>query len=293
MKKTVIAVAVSFLSAGAYAGDLNLNSDRFEDLSPAQIKTSSIELPIPAAEVRAGAKCNHVSGEITKLHLLAQTGKSVLFTYADTEPLFNEFVTMWKPILEKFSLKPTTTEYKNSFGKLNYESADGLVVRDFMAEKLHYDALNAAEVSKLQHALLEPLEQAGMTPIASFTIKHEAFRPTFNIYYLTKPNENPDHEVQLRQLMNGDDIDFDLLADSVKIVKQDTSFSMVYIGKLVGFKSKWSDTEAGINTKLADYKKFLKDNNKEFIASRIVKLDKPEVIGDITINYYVNVYFFQ
>ncbi len=288
MKKTVLAVAVSFLSAGAYAQDFNLNS-----LTVKQIKSTKIELPAPVAEVKAGVKCGHVSGEITKLHLLAQTGKSVLFTYADTEPMFNEFVTMWKPILTKFSLKPTTTEYKDQFGKLNYESADGLVVRDFMAEKLHYDALASSEITKLQHELLEPLERAGMTPIASFTIKHDAFRPTFNIYYLTRPNENPDHEVQLRHLMNGDDIDFDLLAGSVNIVKKDTSFSMVYIGKLLGFKTKWSSTEDGIKTKLEEYKKYLKENDKEFINAKIIKLDEPYVSGDIKINYIVNMYFFQ
>jgi len=291
MKKTVIAVVVSLLSAGAYAGDLDRTS--FNDLTPTQIKNVKMELPTPVAEVKAGVKCGHVAGEITKLHLLAQTGKSVLFTYADTEPLFNEFVTMWKPILEKFALKPTTTEYKNQFGKLNYESASGLVVRDFMAEKLHYNALDPADVSKLQHELLEPLEQAGMTPIASFNIKHEAFRPTFNIYYLTQPNENQDHEIQLRHLMTGEDIDFDLLGNSVKIVKKDASFSMVYIGKLLGFKTKWSATEDGIKAKLEDYKKFLKENNKEFINAKIVKLDEPYVSGDITINYIVNMYFFQ
>ena len=293
MKKIVIAVAVSFLTAGAYAGNLNLNSTSFDGLSLKQIKTSKLELPAPAAELQAGVKCGHVTGEITKLNLLAQTAKNMLFTYADTEPLFKEFVAMWTPILEKFNLKPAGTEYKDSFGTLKYESANGMVVRDFMAEKLHYNALDPAEMTKLQHELLEPLERAGMTPIASFNIKNEILRPTFNIYYLTQPNENPDHEVRLRQLMNGDDIDFDIVANSVKIVKKDTAFSLVYIGKELGFKTKWSATEDGVKVKLEEYKKFLKDNNKEFIGSRIVKMDPPYVSGDLTINYVVNMYFFQ
>jgi len=293
MKKMVIATAVSLFSASAYAGDLNLNSNGFNDLTVTQIKNGKIELPVPAAEVKAGVKCAHISGEITRLHLLPQTGKSLLFTYADTEPLFNEFVTMWKPILEKFALKPADTEYKNGIGTLNYGSAGGLVVRDFIAGDLRYDALNAAEITKLQHELLEPLEKAGMTPIASFTIKHSYFRPTFNIYYLTRPDANPDHEVQLRQLMTDYELDFDLLTNSVQIVKKDAAFSLVYIGKELGFKTKWSATEDGIKTKLEDYKKFLKENNKELIASKIIKLEKPEVIGDITINYGVKMYFFQ
>ena len=307
MKKiNMIAVLSLIFTAVSYAGaesiKLNFDGIRSEDSKAGfDIKKSAVILgdiavpvaPAPAAVAAAGVKCGHVSGEITKLHLLAQTGKSVLFTYADTEPQFKEFVTMWTPILEKFSLKPAGTEYKDSFGTLKYESAAGTVVRDFMAEKLHYNALDPADVTKLQHELLEPLEKAGMTPVASFTIKHEAFRPTFNIYYLTQPNENPDHEIRLRHLMPGEDIDFDIVADSVQIVKKDAAFSLVYIGKLLGFKTKWSATEDGIKVKLEEYKKYLKENNKEFIGAKIVKLDTPYVSGDITINYIVNMYFFQ
>jgi hypothetical protein len=276
------------LSASAlYATELN-------GITAADIKVSNIEVPTPVLPMDQAQKCGHVSGEITNLHLLAQTGKgSQLFTYAKTDAEFKEFVDMWTPILNKFGIKVTGTEYKNEFGILKYESADGRVVRDFMAEKMNYDALSSTTVAKLQHELLEPLEQAGMTPVASFTIKHPAFRPTFNIYYLTAPNENPDHEIQLRQLKNGDDIDFDLLTNSVTLVKKDRSFSMVYIGKLLGFKSKLGTDEAAIAVKLADYKKFLTENNKEFIASRTYKLDEPIDFIDVTFNYVINMYFFQ
>ncbi|HBW22747.1 MAG: hypothetical protein A2X28_01820 [Elusimicrobia bacterium GWA2_56_46] len=293
MKKIIIAALMSFLSAGAYAGELDLNSSGFYDLSLSRIKATRLELPAPAPEIKAGLKCDHVSGEITKLHLLAEAAKSQLFTYAENEAQFNEFKAMWRPILEKFGMKVTGSEYKDNYGTLKYESPDGRVVRAFMAEKLHYNALDPAEVAKLQHELLEPLEKAGMTPIASFTIKNEIFRPTFNIYYLTQPGENPDHEIRLRQFMNGDDIDFDLVTGAVQIVKKDASFSMAYIGKELGFKSKWSETEDGIRTKLAEYKKFLKENNMEFIGSRITKLDPPYISGNIIINYIVGIYFFR
>ena len=132
-----------------------------------------------------------------------------------------------------------------------------------------------------------------MTPIASFTINHEIFRPTFNIYYLTKPEENQDKEVQLRQLNPGDDIDFDLLTGAVNLVRKDAAWSMVYIGRLVGFKSKLAVDEAGANLKIAEYKKFLADNKKDFIASKVGKLDKPFQVGETTYNYYWNAYFFQ
>lgn len=287
MKILVLVATASLLASSVRASELR-------DIKVSEINNVKIELPSAPSVEPAPAKCGHVAGEITQLHLLAQTGKSLIFTYADTEALFNEFTAMWKPILHKFGLTPTTTEYKNQFGKLNYTSPDGRVVRDFMAEGLTYDALSATEISKLQHALLEPLEREGMTPIASFTIKNEVFRPTFNIYYLTGQDENQDHEIQLRQLKNGEDIDFDLLKEAgIKVVREDTAFSAVYIGKLIGFKSKVSADEAGAMKKLEDYKKFLTEQKKEFIGYRLHKMTEPFTVGDTTYNYLVNMYFYQ
>jgi ASC-1-like (ASCH) protein len=293
MKKlAIMAAAVLCVSAA--------NAAEFKDLSISEIKTSEIAVPVPTMDITASAAARSalVTGEITKLNLLAQTSKSQLFTYAENQAQFDEFKAMWQPILEKFGMKVTGTAYKNADGKgdygvITYSSPDGRVLRTFMAEKLHYNALDAAAMAGLRNELTGALQRAGMTPVASFDIKNEIFRPTFNIYYLTKPEENMDHEVQLRQLMNGDDIDFDLLAGSVSIVKQDTSFSLVYIGKELGFVSKIAADEPALNAKLADYKKFLSDNQKEFIASRTFKLDPPIDLGDTKANFAANVYFFQ
>ncbi len=286
MKKLAL-IASALLSVSA------LNAAELNTISAGDIRVLKTDLPAPVLQSAEAAKCDFVTGEITDLHLLAQTSKSLLFTYAKTDAQFKEFVDKWTPILAKFGIKVTGTEYKNEFGILRYESPDGRVVRDFMAENMNYDALSSNTMAGLQHQLIEPLEQAGMTPIATFNIKNEIFRPTFNIYYLTKPEENMDHEVQLRQLKNGDDIDFDLLSGAVNIVKKDTSFSMVYIGKLLGFKSKLGTDEASIAVKLADYKKFLAENNKEFIASKTYKLDEPIEFSGTKLNYVINMYFFQ
>ena len=285
MKITAIFAAAAFCISAANAAEL-------KPLSLAEIKASKLELPVPALET-AAVKCDHVSGEITKLHLLAQAGRTQLISSAKTEAEFKEFTAKWTPILEKFGLKVTGTEYKSEFSLLKYESPDGRVIRQFFAENMNYDALSSTSIAKLQHELLEPLEQAGMTPIASFNLKHAIFRPTFNIYYLTKPEENQDHEAQLRQLKNGDDIDFDLLTGAVTLVKKDSSFSMVYIGKLLGFKAKLAKDEAAAAVKLGEYRKFLAENKKEFIAHRLHKLDKPYEYGDVKLNYVLNMYFFQ
>ena len=285
MKKLILMAAAALCASTVNAAELSY-------VSAGAIKSLKLEVPAPVPWTGA-VKCGHVSGEITKLHLLAQAAKSQIFSYAENEAQFNEFKAMWQPILEKFGMKIVSAEYKNNYGVLKYESPDGRVVRAFMGEKLHYNALDAADVKKVQHELLEPLEQAGMTPIASFTIKNEIFRPTFNIYYLTKPEENMDREIQLRQLMNGEDIDFDLVKDAVRTVKQDASFSLVYIGRELGFKTKLAADEAGINAKLADYRKFLTENKKDFVAARTFKLDAPIEFSGGKLNYAVNIYFFQ
>jgi hypothetical protein len=286
--KRLALIAAAMLSASA------LSASELNTISAGDIKISKIAIPAPVLQPVEAAKCNHVTVEITsKLYLMPQTSKSLLFTYAKNEAEFKEFTALWTPILNKFGMKVTGTEYKNEFGILNYESPEGLVVRDFLAEDMNYDALSSTTIVKLQHELLEPLEQAGMTPIAALNIKNEVFRPTFKLYYLTKPDANIDHEVQLRQLKNGEDIDFDLLANSVKLVKKDASFSMVYIGKLLGFKSKLATDTAAAAVSLENYKKFLAENKKEFIASKVLKLDEPFTSGDHTFNYLLNMYFFQ
>ncbi len=287
MKKLAIAAAAIFSAGALYATELN-------GISAADIKVPASAVPAPVLSLENGEKCGHYSGEITtNMHLYAQASKSQLLTYAKTEAEFKEFVSFWTPIIGKFGMKVLSTEYKNEFGVLKYESADGRVIRMFNGDGMNYDALSQEAMKKEQHMLLEALEQKEMTPVAAFMIKNDVFRPTFNVYYLTQPDANEDHEVQLRQLKNGDDIDFDLLTGKVALVEKDASFSMVYIGKLLGFKSKIAADEAGIAQKLADYKKFLADNKKEFIASRTYKLDEPFTVGDQTYNYVANIYFFQ
>lgn len=288
MKKYAILAAIVFSASTVKAAELT-------NISAGDVSAYKIAAPAPVLQkVGTDLKCGHVSGEITtKLYLLAQTSKNILFTSAKTEAEFKEFVAMWTPILGKFGIKVTATEYKNEFGTLTYESPEGYVVRDFLAEKMDYNALDPVAINKLKHELLEPLEQAGMTPIAALDIKNEVFRPTFMLYYLTKPVENQDHELQLRQLKNGEDIDFDLLTNSVTLVKKDAAFSMVYIGKLLGFKSKLATDEAAAAVGLTNYKKFLAENKKEFIASRTLKLDEPFTSGNLTFKYLLNMYFFQ
>ena len=133
MKRIFMTAAVLAVSGGAYAAELNLNSTGFGELSPARLQLSGLEIPAPGAGVRIGKSGGCYYGMITtKLHLLARTSKSQLFVFADTEPQFREFTDMWTPILERAGLTPAGAAYKDTFGTLDYRSADGSVLRDFL-----------------------------------------------------------------------------------------------------------------------------------------------------------------
>jgi hypothetical protein len=286
MKKLALAAAALFSVSALNAAELNT-------VSAADVQALKIELPAAVLQQDEAGKCGQVTGDITQLHFLATASRSQLLSYPKTEAEFREFIAFWTPIIEKFGMRVVSTELKSGLGILKYESAAGKVIRTFLADGMSYDPLSADAMKKEQHMLFEALEKRGMTPIAGFMIKHPAFRPTFNVYYLTDADENADHEVQLRQLKHGDDLNFDLLKDRVTIVEKDSSFSLVYIGKLLGYKSKIAADEPGIQVKLADYKKFLTENNKEFIGADVVKLSEPFTVGSVTYTYAVGIYFFQ
>ena len=108
--------SVALCAAAASAAELNA-------VKAADVKALCIEVPAPAAPQQPALKCGHVTGEITKLHLLAQPAKSMLYTFPKTEAEFTEFVNMWTPILQKFGMKVTGTEFKaDGLSTLKYES---------------------------------------------------------------------------------------------------------------------------------------------------------------------------
>ena len=243
----------------------------------------------PAQELRAGEV-------LTQMHLMPMATKNILSAFVKSDKEVAEVTAMWNPILQKAGFTIGEVSYRADIKlvQINYSSPQGLVLRRFMADSLNYDALNPTEMHNLRQELTASLSGNGMPAAASFYIKSDLFRPTFVLYYVTTGDENADHERQLRILKPGDDIDYDLLqAAGVNIVKRDNAYTMVYVGHEIGFKSKIAVDEASAAAKLAEYKKFLAENKKEFIGSRTHKLDKPFVVGANTYNYFFNVYFYQ
>lgn len=279
-------MAFVFFLHSAYSQNLNTL-----DFGKIDLKTTNFEIPFPHPE-----KVGSVEYSMTvtsNLYILPQTGGSVLFSYMESEEQYKDYLSFWTKVLSDNGFKIVSSEFNNGFAKIIYSSEKGLVIRNFWAYNLNYDAKNENEITKLKNELINALDSHNMKTVAVFRVNNDTVRPTFVLYYITKGNENSSNEIALRQLKNGEDIDFDLLSDKVDIVRKDYSFSLVYIGKELGFVSKLAYDNNEAMKKLDQYKKFLKESNKEFINYRLVSMDKPLNIGENTYNLLLKIYFFQ
>ncbi|HNT97861.1 MAG TPA: hypothetical protein PKK31_06320 [Elusimicrobiales bacterium] len=281
-----LAAAIALFSAPLQAANFQLDAVTANDVTAAEVSLPQAQEPEAALDK---------AGVLTSLHLMPQAVRSRLLSFG-TPAQFAEFTAVWNPILQEAGMVigEVTYEADIQLGIVNYSSADGLVLRRLIADRLNYDALNPTEMHNLKTEMEAALAKNGLPVKASFYVKSDALRPTFVIYYVTKGDENDDHEKQMRILKKGEDIDYDLLESAgVNIIRRDNSFTMLYIGKELGFKSKVATDEASAAQKLEDYKKFLAENDKEFLGSRTHKLTEPFTVGETTYNYLLNMYFYQ
>ncbi|OGS10709.1 MAG: hypothetical protein A2234_08710 [Elusimicrobia bacterium RIFOXYA2_FULL_58_8] len=284
------AAAILLFAIPLQAAQPAINAISAADISAIEIAVPQVPAPqAPAQDLRAGEV-------LTRLHLMPQAYKSAISSFVKDDKEFAEFTSMWNPILQKagFAIGEISFRADIKLAVINYTSPQGLVLRRFMADPLNYDALNPTDMHNLRQELTVSLSKNDMPAAASFYIKSELFRPTFVIYYVTKGGENDDHEKQLRIFKPGDDIDYDLLQKAgVNIVKRDNAFTMVYAGKLIGFKSRVAVDETAAAVKILEFRKYLAENKKEFIGSATHKFATPFVVGAATYNYFFNVYFYQ
>lgn len=230
---------------------------------------------------------------ITQSYLIANASKKILFSYVRDDKEYKEFVDMYSKILKDNNFKIQDIKKEGEMVMITYLAHNGMGICRFIGDDLNYNAKDDNEIKKLLNEITFKLEENKIPVIAKYIVKTDILRPTFMIYYLTQVKDFQENETRLRQLKKGEDIDFDLLENVVKIIKKDSSFSMLYIGKELGFVSKLAEDENKAVKSLDEYKKFLKENNKEFINYRIKKLDKPLSDGNITFNFLLNIYFFQ
>ena len=228
------------------------------------------------------------------MYLMPTASGNKITTYSKNAAEFAEFSAKWTPVLEQYGLVPTKTFYdeKIRFGYIEYSSENGMVIRDFIAEKMDYDALSVASIDAIKYQVGAALDKAGLKTIAVLDLNTSIFRPTFRQYYLTKSNEKPEREIMIRQLDLGYDDELDLVKDRLNIIRVDRGSQVFYIGARMNYKWKVGKDEKDMAEKISAYKKYLKENGHEFVNFRTRKLEKPANIGDATYTLVTDIYFF-
>lgn len=283
MKLFIVVVLFSFLNA--YSGEF-INTKEFENIK-SNISTPETNVLPKTVSSDFGVP------EISKPHLIANASKKILFGYVKDDNQYKEFVEMYTKILKDNGFKISGVKREGEMVMITYLAHNEMGIRRFIGDQLNYNAKDDKEIIKIMDETVSKMEENNMKVVAKYIVKTDFLRPTFMIYYLTEVKDFQEKEMRLRQLKKGEDIDFELLENSVKIIKKDSSFSMLYIGKELGFVSKLAVDENSAIKKLEDYKQFLKENKKEFINYKIKKLDKPFTSGEATFNFLLNIYFFQ
>lgn len=284
MKKLLLSVV--FISSTAFAAENELSLVDFNTVK-SEINTPIVTEPkvIPPTKTEIPT--------ITKSHLIANTSKKIIIGYPKTDAEYKEFIDMYTKLLKDNGFKISEVKKDGEMTMITYLAHEGKGVRRFIGDALTYNGKDDTEITKLLNETASSLEANGMKVIGKYLVKTDYLRPTFMIYYLTDVKDAEEKEIRLRILKKGEDIDYDLVENSVKVIRKDSSFSMLYIGNELGFVSKLAVDDASAKQKLDEYKKFLKDNNKDFINYRIKPLDEPFTSGNVTYKLLLNIYFFQ
>jgi len=263
----------------------------YDEVNKFNILKDNIKIP----EIKQIPKIEETSSIpiITESYLIANASKKIIFGYVKDDKQYKNFVDMYEKLLKDNGFKISEIKREGEMVIITYLAHNKMGIRRFIGDGLSYNAKDDKEIIKLMNEIIDTLEKNNVKVIGKYLVKTDILRPTFMIYYLTEVKDFQEKEIRLRLLKKGEDIDFDLLENIVTIVRKDTSFSMLYLGKEIGFVSKLAIDEEDANKKLNDYKKFLKENRKDFINYRIKRLSKPFNLETTTYNFLLNIYFFQ
>jgi hypothetical protein len=228
---------------------------------------------------------------ITATHLMLQGGKDVLFGYADNDAQFNEAAAYWTPVLKAAGITLGTPTYEEGgMYKIPYTATGGRVVRSFLADSQQFPPKDEAGLRSNMALAQDAMAKAGLSLISARVVNIDGglILPTYSLLYLTKADDVAEHEVLLRVLKPGDDIDFSVFsAAGVNIIQTPQTWMMVYIGPEVGFVSMAAHDQDEAAKKLQARKDFLLQNGKRMIAERVLPLD------DADYKFLVNLYFYQ
>jgi hypothetical protein len=275
--RNVLAASLLLLTSGAFAASEGLPS--FGSISFAQLR--AIKSSIPTPKSKAG-------DEITDYHMIAQAGKDSLFGYAQTPEQAAEATAYWSKALNAAGVKPGAATFADGIYQIPYKTADGRVIRDFLADPRQFPPKDEAGLRANMAMAQSALAKAGLSVVAARVVNVDALLPTYNVFYLTKPDENPDHETRLRVLKPGDDLDADVYRGAgVNVVQTPETWMLVYIGPELGYVTVIGKTQDEIAEKLAKRKDYLLSEGKRLIADKILPLDDAEY------KFAAAIYFFQ
>lgn len=230
-----------------------------------------------------------VSGDVvTQYHMIAQAGKDVVFGYAQTPEQAAEAISYWTDALRKAGIAPGKAAFADGLYRIPYTTADGRVLRDFLADARQFPPKDEAGLRANMALVKAAAAKAGLDVVAAHVVNVDALLPTYSLMYLTKADENPDHEARLRVLKPGDDLDFDVYRGAgVDVVQTPETWMMVYVGPEVGYVTVIGRTRDEVAEKLAKRKDFLLSEGKKLIADKIEPLD------DADYKFAAAIYFFQ
>ncbi len=240
----------------------------FEFTGLAQLRAQKAAVAVPPAKA---------SDVVDKAYMHIQAGKNTLFGYADTALQADEAVAYWSGVLRAAGIEPGTSTYKDGLFALPYRTADGRVLRDFMAEPRQFPPKDEAGLRANMALALRSLTAAGLTPVSAKVLNLEFLLPTYSILYLAKAEALPEHETRLRVLKPGDDIDAALLkASGVTVVQAPEPWLVVYVGTELGYVGLWAKTAEELALKLEKRKAFLTGEGKRIVGEKLVPIDDAE-----------------
>jgi hypothetical protein len=251
----------------------------FGSISFAELRSAKTNIETPRA--KAG-------DVITAYHMIAQAGKNVVFGYADNAADAAEATAYWSGVLKAAGIQPGAATFADGMYQIPYTTADGRVLRDFLADARQFPPKDEAGLRDNMALTAAALNKAGLNVVASHVVNVDALLPTYKLLYLTQPNELPEHEVRVRVLKPGEDIDFDIYKNAgVNVIQTPETWMMVYVGPAVGYVTLWADSAENLDAKIAARRELLTGEGKKMIDVR------REAIDDPTYKFGAALYFFQ
>lgn len=273
--KTVLSSLCLLLASGGFAQGL----PTLESISFTQLRATKTNIATPLAQA---------GDVISAYHMIAQAGKDVLFGYADNDADAAEAETYWSGVLKAAGIQPAVATFADGMYQIPYKTADGRVLRDFLADARQFPPKDEAGLRANMALTAAALNAAGLNVVATHVVNVDALLPTYQLLYLTQPNDLPEHEARLRVLKPGDDVEFDIYRKAgVNVIQTPEKWMMVYVGPEVGYVTLWADSPENLDAKVAARRELLTGEGKKMIAER------REAIDDPTYKFGAALYFFQ